>query len=86
MTDSLWRKRQQPVKRLTKEQAAIIGCFTGIACGPFSDVHAKAEQIMNRPIFTHEFANKDFWKDLRENVKQEFMDICFVEEQTKDKT
>ena len=32
--------------RLTREQAAIIGAYTGICCGPFSDIHALAEALL----------------------------------------
>ena len=68
------------INRLTKEQAAIIGCFTGIACGPFSDVHEIAERLMGRPIFTHEFASPEIWKALRNKVREEFIAICYEEE------
>lgn len=42
------------INRLTKEQAAIIGCFTGIACGPFSDVHeiAVVQRRVDDPVKT----------------------------------
>jgi len=62
--------------RLTKEQAAVIGVFTGIACGPFSDVHEKAEQLLGRPIFTHEFAGKAIWEQLKIAVRDEFFATC----------
>ena len=45
------------MQRLTKEQAAIIGLYTGICCGPFSDIQELDEKLAGRPIFTHEFAN-----------------------------
>jgi hypothetical protein len=62
--------------KLTNEQAAIIGAFTGIACGPFSDIHGYAENMLGRPVFTHEFANKETWKELREACRDDFLDIC----------
>ena len=46
------------VPKLTREQAAIIGVFTGISCGPFSDVHKKAEELLGRPVLTHEMGNE----------------------------
>lgn len=36
------------MERLTKQQAAIIGAYTGIVAGPFSDLHEYAEKIMGR--------------------------------------
>ena len=66
-------------KRLTKEQAAIIGCFTGISCGPFSYMHEVAERLIGRPIFTHEFASPEIWEELKERAKDEFIAICYGE-------
>jgi hypothetical protein len=65
--------------RLTREQAAIIGAFTGFSCGPFSDVHKKVEELLERPVFTHEMANPDLWEEVREKVKPEFLNLCAEE-------
>ena len=62
--------------KLTKEQAAVIGVYTGTLCGPFSDVHKLAEDLLGRPIFTHEFASPEIWEELREKVKPQFIEIC----------
>lgn len=64
---------------LTKEQAAIIGVYTGISCGPFSDVHEKFEQLLGRPVWTHEMADKEIWNLAKEKVKDEFLALCFKE-------
>lgn len=63
--------------RLTKEQAAIIGLFTGVSCGPFADIHELAERLANRPIWTHEFANQKVWDELKEKVKPMFLELCY---------
>jgi len=65
---------------LTKEQAAIIGAYTGIVCGPFEDVHEYVEKILGRPIWTHEFASKELWGEIKEKSKQEFLGICYSPE------
>lgn len=64
------------VPKLTKEQAAIIGVYSGISCGPFSDVHELAEKLLDRPVFTHELAYRHIWNDLREKVTPQFLEIC----------
>ena len=69
------------VPKLTREQAAIIGVFTGISCGPFSDVHKKAEELLGRPVLTHEMGNKAIWEDLQQKVKPEFLAICYTGEE-----
>lgn len=37
------------MKRLTKEQAAIIGAYTGFSAGPFADIQEYAEKVFGYP-------------------------------------
>jgi hypothetical protein len=62
--------------RLTKEQAAIIGAFTGISCGPFSDIHEYVEKLLGRPVWTHEFASKEMMEKIKEAARADFLAIC----------
>jgi hypothetical protein len=62
--------------RLTREQAAIIGLYTGISCGPFVDIHILAEKLLGEPILTHEFAAPGVWERLKELVKPQFIALC----------
>ena len=64
------------MKRLTKEQAAIIGAYTGFTAGPFSDVHNYIEKLMGRPVWTHEMASKELMDKVREKSKSDFLAIC----------
>lgn len=68
------------VPRLTKEQAAIVGAFTGICCGPFGDVHELVEKKLGRPVWTHEFADKGLWAEIKEAMRDDFTAICHAEE------
>ena len=66
------------IDRLTKRQAAIIGAFTGILAGPFQDVHEYAEEIIGRPIWTHEWpADK-----IKEAARSDFEDIVATNSNT----
>jgi hypothetical protein len=65
--------------RLTKEQAAIIGAYTGITLGPFSGIHEYAEKKLGRPIFTHEFASRELMDRLKEAAKDDLLSICHQE-------
>ena len=62
--------------RLTKDQAAIIGAFTGFAAGPFSDIHEYAERILGRSIWTHQFASKELKEELRDAARADFVGIA----------
>ena len=67
--------------RLTPEQAAIIGAFTGICCGPFGELHGYVEKIMGRPVWTHEMGDKATAKQIKEAARADFMLICAEEAQ-----
>jgi hypothetical protein len=65
------------MKRLTKEQAAIIGAYTGITCSSFDVVNEYAEKKFCRPIFTHEFAYSGLMESLREASQDDFLSISY---------
>lgn len=62
------------IPTLTKEQAAIIGAYTGILCGPFSHVHKAVEEKLGRPVWTHEFPG--LADVIREAFKDDFLRLC----------
>ena len=63
--------------KLTKEQAAVIGAFTGFAIGPFSDIQEYAERVLGRPIWTHEFASESVVSELREAARDDFVAMAY---------
>lgn len=62
--------------RLTPEQAAIVGAFTGYLTGPFNDMHAYIERIMGRPVWTHEMADPKVMGEIKEKATADFLSIC----------
>lgn len=46
--------------KLTKEQAIIVSAYTGVTDMNFGFVHESVEKKLNRPVWTHEFADKEF--------------------------
>lgn len=63
-------------ERLSKEQAAIIGAFTGVSCGPFSDIHEYVEKILERPVWTHEMGQTEVWLEIKAAAREDFLSIC----------
>ena len=66
-------------KKLDKEQAAIIGAYTGVCCGYSSDIRELAEKVLERPVCTLELTTEELKKELKEKVKPLFIDICYTE-------
>jgi len=68
-------QRSHTVRKLTRRQAAIIGAFTGITCGPFSDVHEYVDSLPGfKGITTIGFATCS--EQIREAAKADFLAIC----------
>lgn len=61
---------------MTKREAAIIGAFTGILVGSFNDLHQYIEEIMERPVFTHELGSKETFERIKELSRPDFIAIC----------
>ena len=62
---------------MTKREAAIVSAYTGCLIGEFSDFQAYVEEIMGRPIFTHELPS--IAEELKEKSKKDFMSIKIEE-------
>ena len=58
---------------LTKREAAAVSAYTGILIGSFADMHEYAEEVMGRPIWTHQFPR--IADELKEAARADFMSI-----------
>jgi len=58
---------------MTKKEAAIISAYTGILLGEFSDMHEYIEQILGRPVWTHQLANEDISNEIKNKSRDDFM-------------
>lgn len=60
---------------MTKREGAIISAFTGILCSNFEELHKYVEEIMERPIFTHEMGDKEIAKEIKAKSKRDFIKL-----------
>lgn len=65
------------MQTLTKEQAIVITGYTGITACNFSHFHEDVEKRMDRPVFTHEFANEQFMEKVQGLYRDDFMALVF---------
>lgn len=49
---------------------------TGFLACSFSDMQEAVEKKLGRPVWTHEFGDKAFVEKVKEEFKQDFLDIC----------
>lgn len=61
---------------MTREEAILLSAYTGVLLVPdFSDVHKFCEDTLGRPIWTHEFADQDVQKEIREKLRPQVMEL-----------
>ena len=74
--------------RLTRRQAAIIGAYTGVACGPWGDIADYARSLLGHDLFRgligKEFRTHNEQKTLEamqvmvaERARPDFMALCY---------
>lgn len=62
---------------MTDKEKAIVMAYTGIAMltgDKFDIFHKYVEEIMRRPVFTHEFATCA--EEIKERAKPDFLKLC----------
>lgn len=57
---------------MTRREKAVVSAYTGILCGNFDGFHEYVEEIMERPVWTHEFANQATMDEIKSRAKSEF--------------
>lgn len=61
---------------MTKYEAIVVSAYTGYCICNFADVHEYIEKKLGRPVWTHEFADKNIWEEIREKVRPDFVRLC----------
>lgn len=52
---------------MTHKEAVLISAYTGYLLAPsFADVHEFCEELLGRPIMTHQFGFKEMQEEIRE--------------------
>lgn len=57
--------------KLTREQCAVISAYTGYLIGSFAAMQEYIEQILGRPVWTHELPS--LTEEIREASRADFI-------------
>lgn len=60
---------------MTIREAAIVSAYSGFLLGKFSDLHKYIEEIMERPVWTHELGIKKLTKEIKQKAKKDFCNL-----------
>lgn len=58
---------------ITKREAAIISAYTGFLLGEWDEVHKYIQELMGRPVWTHEMPK--LWDEIQAKAKPDFMKL-----------
>lgn len=61
---------------MTKREKQVVSAYTGTLMSTFDELHEYIEEILGRPVWTHELADEDTWNEIKEKSKEEFLKIC----------
>lgn len=65
---------------MTHKEAIAIFAYTGFCFAPFDDVHQFIEEILGRPVLTHELVRNDIWDDVRKSMQKNLDKYIHVED------
>lgn len=71
--DGLEARRE---KSMTLQECHIVAAFTGVMMTDWDSLHKFAEERLGHPIWTHEFAQDETVKALKEAVRPDFLALC----------
>ncbi len=60
---------------MTKREAAIVSAYTGFLLGDFGDMHEYIEEIMGRPVYTHEMGTGVVADQIQAKAKPDFLKL-----------
>lgn len=66
---------------MTKYECAIIMAYTEVCMlsgENFNIFHEYIEKLMERPVYTHELANKNIFDQIKEKSKADFLELCRI--------
>lgn len=59
---------------MTKREGVVLSAYTGVLlCEEFNDVHLYIEELMGRPVYTHELPALE--EEIRKRAEKEFKEI-----------
>lgn len=64
------------------KEAVLVSAYTGVLLTKnFADVHKFCEELLGRPIYTHEFASEERQKEIQDKIKP--LIVKMIEEEEK---
>lgn len=69
---------------MTLKERVIVETYTGVvmtSAEERSETHKYMEELMGRPLFTHELADQSIVEQLKEKSKPDFLTLCITDKE-----
>lgn len=60
---------------MNKREDQVFTAYTGMLFGEFDWFHQYAQDLLGRPVWTHELSSPAIWTDLKRLSEPEFLEI-----------
>ena len=61
---------------MNKQEAAVIGAYTGVLMGEFKDLHTYIEKILGHEVYTSQLANEELAEKIKNKSKPDFLALA----------
>lgn len=61
---------------MTKREKQVVSAYTGVLMCKVDELYEYIEEIIGRPVYTHELADKVVQDEIEEKSREEFLKIC----------
>ena len=65
---------------MTKQERVVVSAYTGYLMCDWNDVHKYVEEKVGRSVWTHEFADLEFQKEVQKVTRPDFLALCVKED------
>lgn len=61
---------------MTLREKQVVSAYSGVLMCPMHDLCLYIEELLGRPVYTHELARKEIVDKIKEEAEAEFLQIC----------
>ena len=61
---------------MTLREKQVVSAYTMVLMCSMPELYSYVEELLGRPVYTHELADEQTVKEIKEKAKTEFLEIC----------
>ena len=61
---------------MTDRERLVVSAYTGVLMCDFAKFQSYVEELLGRPVFTHEMGLPNTWEEIKKNCHAELIALC----------